>query len=232
MPWQDKNIIDYRQRGVNKELDQEFYESIQDILHHPVVLKMKDYYQHCQTSCYQHCLSVAYYNFCICKSLNLDAVSAARGGMLHDLFLYDWRHHSKKTGDRFHAMSHPWTAYRNAKKYFEINSVEKEVITKHMWPVTFFPPRHPETYVICFTDKYCGTVEIAKHYSKQWEHFWWGRKFNKMLRLISRKFPRGYELAPELESIENAAIPLSFARQSRRPLSGWGASSGSSEWSS
>ena len=44
--------------------------------------------------------------------------SAARGGMLHDLFLYDWREHSKKTGDRLHAITHPITAYRNACKYF------------------------------------------------------------------------------------------------------------------
>lgn len=202
-----------RRKYSNKELYDEFYFSIQDILHHPVVLEMKRYYQHCRTSCYQHCLSVAYYNFCICKFLNLDAVSAARGGMLHDLFLYDWRDHSKKTGDRFHAMTHPWTAYRNAKKYFDINPIEKEVITKHMWPVTFFPPRYAETYVICFTDKYCGTLEIADYYSGIWSANKLGRPFARLIRRIYRKAPRIQELVPDLASIESAAVSSSLIQE-------------------
>lgn len=143
---------------------QEFYDSISDILRHPVVREMRKYSQHCDTHCYRHCLAVAYQNFRICKRLKLDAVSAARGGMLHDLFLYDWREHYKETGNRFHAMSHPIEAYKNASKYFKLNKVETEVIKKHMWPVTLVPPRYPETYVICFTDKYCGTAEITEFY--------------------------------------------------------------------
>jgi len=146
---------------------QEFYDSISDILRHPVVRQMRNYSQHCDTHCYRHCLAVAFHNFRICKKLKLDAVSAARGGMLHDLFLYDWRKHYKETGNRFHAMSHPGEAYENASKYFELNEVEKEVIKKHMWPVTLIPPKHPETYVICFTDKYCGTLEIAEHFGNK-----------------------------------------------------------------
>ena len=143
---------------------QEFYDSVGDILRHPVVREMRGFSQHCDTHCYRHCLSVAYHNFRICKKLKLDAVSAARGGMLHDLFLYDWREHYRKTGDRFHAMSHPKEAYENASKYFELNEIEAEVIKKHMWPVTLTPPKHLETYVICFTDKYCGALEIAEYY--------------------------------------------------------------------
>ena len=142
----------------------EFYDSISDILRHPVVRQMRNYSQHCDTHCYRHCLAVAYQNFRICKKLKLDAVSAARGGMLHDLFLYDWREHYRETGNRFHALSHPKEAYENASKYFKLNDIEAEVIKKHMWPVTFVPPKHPETYVICFTDKYCGAVEIIEHY--------------------------------------------------------------------
>ena len=78
-----------KKRHEQYEKNQEFYECINDILNHPVVLQMKKYYQHCETDCYDHCLNVAYNNFRICKHLGLDARSAARGGMLHDLFLYD-----------------------------------------------------------------------------------------------------------------------------------------------
>ena len=101
---------------VKDEGNEEFYECIKDLVHHPYVLRMKEYPRHCETSCYQHCLNVAYYNFRICKFFGLDARSAARAGMLHDLFLYDWRGHRKKTGDPVHAMTHPHTALHNAKK--------------------------------------------------------------------------------------------------------------------
>ena len=163
----------------------EFYNSVSDILRHPVVRQMRNYSQHCDTHCYRHCLAVAYHNFKICKKLNLDAVSAARGGMLHDLFLYDWREHFRETGNRFHALSHPHEAYENAIKYFKLNEVEEEVIKKHMWPVTIIPPKHPETYVICFTDKYCGLAEVAEYYSGKLKKL--ARKVATMKKPIKNK---------------------------------------------
>ena len=77
-----------RKRRERTKENLEFYECIRDIVSHPAVLEMKKYYQHCDTDCYEHCLDVAYNNYKICKKLGLDARSAARGGMLHDLFLY------------------------------------------------------------------------------------------------------------------------------------------------
>ena len=173
-----------RKRRERTKENLEFYECIRDIVSHPAVLEMKKYYQHCDTDCYEHCLDVAYNNYKICKKLGLDARSAARGGMLHDLFLYDWREHSKKTGDRLHAITHPITAYRNACKYFHLNKGEKEVITKHMWPVSVIPPRYPETYVICLTDKYCGSREIMDHYAKVLQNKYWGKPFAWFLKRI------------------------------------------------
>ena len=116
-----------RKRRERTKENLEFYECIRDIVGHPAVLEMKKFYQHCDTDCYEHCLDVAYNNYKICKKLGLDARSAARGGMLHDLFLYDWREHRKETGDRLHAITHPITAYRNACKYFHLNKVETYV---------------------------------------------------------------------------------------------------------
>ena len=92
----------------------EFYKSIQDLAEHPVVLEMKKYPQHGKTNCYKHCLRVAYCNYCLCKMFHLDARSAARAGMIHDLFLYDWHTHAAQTGERFHGLKHPEKAYRNA----------------------------------------------------------------------------------------------------------------------
>lgn len=58
--------------------DAEFEEILADILQNDTVLKMKNFRQHFHTSCYDHCLTVAYYSYLWCKKLGLDYVSAAR----------------------------------------------------------------------------------------------------------------------------------------------------------
>ena len=158
----------------------EFYEAIEDLINHPVVLEMKDYPHHCTTSCYQHCLNVAYYNYKICKRFGLDAKAAARAGMVHDLFLYDWRLHAELTKDRFHAMTHPKVALNNAKNHFELNELEQEIILKHMWPLTVVPPKSWEAFIISMTDKYCGFFEIADYYSEHCTPNWVHLPFGKM----------------------------------------------------
>ena len=142
---------------------QDFWECIEDLARHPVVLRMKLYPHHGSTNCYQHCMNVAYYNYKICTFMHLDAVSAARAGMLHDLFLYDWHTHAKKTGDRFHGLTHPKTAYKNACKFWELNRVEKDIILTHMWPLNFFRfPKTKEGWITVLTDKYCGACETSR----------------------------------------------------------------------
>lgn len=140
-----------------------FYDCIRDIAEHPVVLRMKLYPHHGNTNCYEHCLHVAYYNYVLCRYFHLDAVSAARGGMLHDLFLYDWHTHAEKTGERFHGLHHPKHAYRNAVKFFVLNSVEEDIIRNHMWPVTLFHfLRTKEGWITVLTDKYCSALETSR----------------------------------------------------------------------
>lgn len=149
-----------RQKGIWKE---EFYKEIEDLARHPVVLRMKLYPHHGTTNCYQHCMNVAYYNYQWCRFFHLDARSAARGGMLHDLFLYDWHTHAKKTGDKFHGLTHPEAAYKNAVKFFELGKIEKDIILHHMWPVTFLKvPRTKEGWITTLTDKYCGACETSR----------------------------------------------------------------------
>ncbi len=202
--------------------NQEFYSYIKDLVHHPYVLQMKKYPHHCATTCYQHCLNVAYYNYRICKFFHLDARSAARAGMLHDLFLYDWREHRKKTGDPVHAMTHPGRALHNAKKYFKLNKLEEEMISKHMFPVTPIPPTHWETWIITLTDKYCGTCEIGRYYYRLWFP---GGAYLLIKRIIRKVFGKGYRhqdyILPFGE--ENAASEkgTDFVKLRVRSGSGW-----------
>lgn len=143
--------------------DIEFEQIIEDIINNQTVQKMKNYNQHYDTSCYEHCRNVAYISYKICKKLKLDYKSAARAGMLHDLFLYDWR--KRQDGRKgLHAFTHPKTAVQNAKKIFELNEKEEDIILKHMWPLTVKLPKYSESYVITIADKYSAICESCRYY--------------------------------------------------------------------
>ncbi len=152
----------------------EFKEIIGDIIKNDTVKQMYNFRQHYDTSCYEHCFRVALYNYIICKKLKLDYISATRAGMLHDLFLYDWRVPSPDR-KRLHAFHHPRIALENSSKLFNLNKKEQEIILKHMWPITLIPPRYLETYITTLVDKYCAIEESVIHY-----------KNNKKLNLIYR----------------------------------------------
>ena len=148
------------------EEEQEFFEIIKDLLANDKVNQMKKYRQHYNSSTYEHCLNVAYISYKIGKKMNLDYVAMARAGMLHDLFLYDWRKRKKDRFTDFHAFSHPRTALENARNVTKLNKKEEDIILKHMWPVTLKLPRYKESYVITLVDKYSAILESIKYYKE------------------------------------------------------------------
>lgn len=142
----------------------EFLEIIGDLQKNEIVNQMKKYRQHCDVNTYDHCKNVAFICYVICKKLKLDYQSAARAGMLHDLFLYDWR--EKRPCDAFknkHAFSHPRIALKNAKEITTINEIEEDIILNHMWPLTIKLPKYKESYVITVADKYSTILETADY---------------------------------------------------------------------
>ena len=154
-----KELEKYRNR-------KEFVSIIKDLINDDTVKLMKNFRQHYTSSCYNHCLEVAYWSYLACKKLGLDYVSAARGGMLHDLFLYDWRQSSKKLNlNGLHAFVHPKIALDNASKIFNLNDIEKDIIVKHMWPVTLFHiPKYKESYIITIMDKLSALKSCHDYY--------------------------------------------------------------------
>lgn len=146
----------------------EFFSIIDDLIKNTTVQEMKNFNQHASTSCYKHCMQVAYYTYIVCKRLNLDYISATRGAMLHDLFLYDWHTHIRedKSWKGQHAFMHPKIALKNATKIFNLNDIEKDVIVNHMWPVTIKIPHYKETVVVTFADKYSAIIETSHHLSQ------------------------------------------------------------------
>jgi len=144
----------------------EFYTIVQDLISNETVQKMKQYRQHYDTSTYEHCFYVAYISYKICKKLGLDYKAAARAGMLHDLFLYDWRNSRKTLNlEKPHAFIHPKIALDNASALFDLTKKEKDIIIKHMWPVTLKFPKYPESFIVTFVDKYSALQESFIFYN-------------------------------------------------------------------
>lgn len=143
-----------------------FYSIVRDIIKNDTVQEMKKYRQHYNTSTFEHCFNVSFISYKICKKLHLDYKSTARAAMIHDLFLYDWRGGLKAEHFKdLHAFAHPKIALKNAEKLFTLNKKEKDIIVKHMWPVTLFHfPRYIESFIVTLVDKHSAIYESFKHY--------------------------------------------------------------------
>ncbi|MEG1781919.1 MAG: hypothetical protein RR253_01585, partial [Oscillospiraceae bacterium] len=116
-------------------------------------------------TCLEHCIFVSYLSFVMCKKLRLDATSAARGGLLHDLYLCDW---SKTDVGRFKRLFiHPGMALANANGEFAISLVEQDIIANHMWPLTISKiPHHRVSIIVSLADKICAVMEMSGAYSR------------------------------------------------------------------
>lgn len=120
----------------------------------------KQNYQHGETSVYKHSLRVAYESCVFAEKYNLPVnyESLIRGAILHDYFLYDW-HDKTHEHKRPHGFHHAKVALGNAMTDFELNDTEKNIILRHMFPLTIIPPKCLEAWIVCMVDKKCSCVE-------------------------------------------------------------------------
>jgi uncharacterized membrane protein len=138
------------------DMDPDYVAAVADLLADERVRSMANLGHH-DDSVLHHSLTVSQVSFALAKKYDCDAVSTARGAILHDFFLYDWR------TDRVahHATGHPKTALRNAKARFVLNPIEEDIILKHMWPLTrgFF--RYRESFIVSLVDKIVSAREVT-----------------------------------------------------------------------
>lgn len=138
-----------------------FFDIINDILNNNDFQNLKNFKHHYGFNRLEHCLSVSYYSYLICKFLKLDYISATRAALLHDLFFYDCE--DKFIRPKKHISNHPKIALNNAERLFILNDKERDIILKHMWPLTFIPPRYLESFIITFIDKFCALREWSNY---------------------------------------------------------------------
>ena len=145
----------------NKEIEEIVLLYGADILSSSGMQAERLFLQHGTVSVFEHSLNVACMCVWIAMVLHL-AVSygeLVRGALLHDYFLYDW--HVPDPSHRLHGFTHPRCALRNAERDFSLSRVERDMIARHMFPLTPLPPRYRESRILCIADKICACQETA-----------------------------------------------------------------------
>ena len=133
----------------------EMHRYLKDYLGHRKVQEMKKYIQHGRVSTFEHCKNVADLSLSISRILpiKVDRRKLAVGAMLHDFYLYDW-HKGDDGSGKLHGFSHAARAYKNAKKYFDIDEDTGHIIRSHMWPLNLTSvPGSKEAWIVCIADK-------------------------------------------------------------------------------
>lgn len=140
-----------------------YYICVDDIINLHELRDLENIVHHISSTRFQHCLNVSYYSYIVCRKFGLNARSAARAGLLHDLFYYDRKeYNSRRTKDQpSHSVMHSETALRNAERLTKLSKLERDIIVKHMWPVTKKLPSYKETYIVTLIDKYCAVLEFC-----------------------------------------------------------------------
>ena len=153
---------------LSDEQEKYFYDTLEELCRQSRLLESHRYIQHGDTSVFRHSVSVAYFSYYLALKMNapVDIHSLIRGALLHDYFLYDW--HDKSEGRHFHGFTHPGCALRNASRDFHLTHREKDIIRKHMFPLTPIPPMYRESYLVCIADKVCSTYETMNRKRLNW----------------------------------------------------------------
>lgn len=139
-------------------------EHASDILKSENFRSTKNYIQHGTMPVHRHCIDVAEKSIAISKFLRIpcNEREMVRGALLHDYFLYDWHDKNRENYQRLHGFYHPGIALRNASMEYELTLREKDIIKKHMWPLTVVPPLCREAWIVTTADKYCSLLETLK----------------------------------------------------------------------
>ena len=139
-----------------------------DILRSPTMDQERTIPQHGSTTCYDHSVAVTLCSIRLAQKWgwDVDWRSLVRGALLHDYFLYDW--HEKSKDHRLHGFTHPARALKNAEQIFDLTPVEKDIIKRHMFPLTPVPPAYRESYLVCLADKICSSYETLHRDRVDW----------------------------------------------------------------
>lgn len=143
------------------EQDNDYIELVSSILYNDKFNVIKNIEHHGITR-YEHSIKVSYYAYKIAKLLKLDYESVARAGLLHDYFVTDA---NAKFKDRFKStFLHPRISLKMASINFDVNNLEADIISSHMFPFGSTIPKYAESWLVNFIDKIIGSCEFLKKF--------------------------------------------------------------------
>lgn len=132
-----------------------FYNSIAHIIQDRDFQQTKNLRQHGWGSRYDHLMRVSWASYRLCSLLGLDREAAARGGLLHDYYLYD------SAAVPGHWKNHPAAALALAQLSFPLKEKEVDIIISHMWPLSPIMPKSPEAYIVSAVDTISACLEYG-----------------------------------------------------------------------
>lgn len=137
----------------------DYFSYVSDLFNTPQVQSLGNYEQHLEFDRLKHVVTVSYLTFLVCSKLRLDKKTASRAAILHDLYYYDWREND--WCHRPHGYLHPTFAIKNAETLLgKLDKKTRNIILRHMWPLTLTPPTCKEAFVVSLADKYCAAIEL------------------------------------------------------------------------
>lgn len=136
---------------VSDILNNKEFNSLDEIIHHG-------------TTRLEHSKRVSYCSYKVAKFLNLDYISCARAGLLHDFFMTN---RSFELKERFKFIFiHPKYAVKNSLKYYDLNDREINIIESHMFPIYHRLPRYLESWLVSLIDKIIAVYEFGVTFKK------------------------------------------------------------------
>ncbi len=131
---------------LNEMINVDKYRELDNSIHHGI-------------SRFDHIKRVGYLSFLIAKFFKLDVNTVTRGALLHDFFTEDdVENYTRKEWHRLH----PQIALENSKKYFNLNEIEENIISSHMFPICKTKPVYKESHVVATADKLVAVYEFTK----------------------------------------------------------------------
>lgn len=144
--------------NLNKPSVNEFENIVNDILINNKFKELDNELHH-GISRYGHSLRVAKGTYKITKKLNLNYKSATRAALLHDFYL----NNELETKNCFTALfDHPTKALETASKYYNLTSLESNIIESHMFPFGYKKPKYKESWVVTLVDKSVALYEMYR----------------------------------------------------------------------
>lgn len=144
---------------MSKKSKLEFNGIVEDILYNSEFLMLDNELHHGITR-YSHSLRVAKTTYKLCKLFKMkNREATTRAALLHDFYI-DSQFGNETSKQKL--LLHPKLACQNAKRVFNINKMQENIIESHMFPLKGEVPKYKESWLVSGVDKAVALYEMYR----------------------------------------------------------------------